>query len=595
MSAIDPPPPTPGTWPLLRRGRKPRLRPFREDPAIARQARAEGVDRYTDAARRARADAVAHDLAAVEPPDDAPLRPGIRDELVATIRANVALAAAAQAHDRAVANRVAEEAEVAAAGAARVERDAERELRRMRSEVPEPPVSGVHAAWPWLPLLVAPVLMYLELQVGAPSLEAALDVGKLQAQSVALMLALGLTIAAEGLGLSFAALVKPSRAATRWLLGALVIGVLGCGAWTVASLSASRDRNLVFREAVRVVSEGPDPSGVGLGNLVRAGTRSSAVQQQAEREAAAERRQLVARAQRVVDRGPDLGFMAPLILLSMLAGSVLAARAALAADWRKAARRASEAEVALEQARMRAADTELERRRALERLVEADVGLMAVAERETATVAQLLDHFREEYRRWCVRFETRPRDLILPPPPAARDAIEAVIYPEHVWYTMPRPPAATAATNGGGGAQPSDGGARPSGGTPRPDAGPSPREGAPSDDGSTSAEGRRRRRFWRRGSAGAEGEDRPAPESGATDPHEPGAQDEAPPFAGSSSDADATSADDDGGGMGGDRPRRPPGAPAGYAWLDQEDEPAEAPSDSESASSNGSPTSMEDA
>jgi hypothetical protein len=599
MSAIEPPPPTPGTWPLLRRGRKPTLRPFREDAAIAQAARARGAERYTDGRRRARVEAVAHDLAAVEPPDDAPLRPAIRDELVATIRVNVAQAAADQARARAAANGAAEQAEVAAANAARAERAADRALRRARSEVPEAPVSGGHVAWPWLPLLVAPVLMYLELQVGAPSLEAALDVGTREAQSVALMLALGLTIAAEGLGLSLAALVKPSRAATRWLLGLFVVGVLACGAWTVVTLSASRDRNLVYREAVRTVARGGGTASVpGLGSLVRGGTRSSAEQQARDAEAAVERAQELARAQRIKDRGPDLGFMAPLILLSMLTGAVLAARAALAADWRKATRRAAAAEEAFEQAQTASAAAELERRRALERLVEADVGLMGVAERETATVAQLLDHFREEYRRWCARFGMRPRDLILPPPPPAREAIEPVIYPDHVWYTMPRPSADGGVANGAAaGARPPVGGM-----PPRPNSGPErPADDGGSDgDGTSSGDGLRRRRFWRRsarGAGGAGGDEGSAPDAegpAAADsgPGDPPAEDAAPQ---DEAAADERARDRGAEAAGRARRRRLPGTPAGYAWLDQDDEPASEPPDSgDPPSTNGTPTPVED-
>jgi len=564
MSALGTPPsPTPGTWPLLRRGRRPRLRPFREDPAIARENQTSGRTVHSDEARRARVDAVAHDLAAIEPPDDGPLRPALRDELLATIRANVAAAAAAGARDRATANEAAEKAEIVARNAAEAEREAERAVRRTRSEVPDQPVGGGHLAWPWLPLLVAPVLIYLEREIGAPPLAAALDTSPSEAKLVALAIALGLTLAADGLGLVLAGLARDSRRATAVVLGIFVFGIVGCGAWSVASLAASRGHNFAYKAAISDASAPFTPGVDQLGSLSRGG---SATAPQAQRSTTAQ-----AIEARVLAAGPDLRFMVPLILLSMLAGALLAARASLAADWRERVRRAraAEREHAAAQTVRRTADEE--QRRALEALIAADVELMALAERETATVTGLLDRFRTEYERWCARLGTRPRHVGILPLPPPRALLESILYPDHVWYELARPPAEgwttpAATENGASDGRPPGGGTPPSGAWPGGGAGLSgswsrPNSAAPGDDDRTPR--------------GGDGEDAATGDEAET----------ADPVDG------AEQTTDDVPHVGPDDRDTARGEPAGYGWLgdERDEQPATA-----SSSHNGNDPTTED-
>jgi hypothetical protein len=111
---------------------------------------------------------------------------------------------------------------------------------------------------------------------------------------------------------------------------------------------------------------------------------------------------------------PDLGFTAPLTLLAMLAGTLLAARVAIANDWRVGSKRYAKAREHSRTHRkeldaLRVAEPDAE-----QTLAQSDLYLAAMAEQEAATTNNLFARLVGEYERWCGVFGCAPRSLRLP-------------------------------------------------------------------------------------------------------------------------------------------------------------------------------------
>ncbi len=438
MTDAGQPPPTPGSSPLLRRGDPPTLRPFREDPAIAARERASGRLAHSEGERRARVDAVAHDLAAgASWPSDGPLRPALPRELLAVARRNVATAVAAEADLRADATRVRDEGELAQALAQRRHERTIRELRRTRSEqLMAEPVGGTRLTGWGVLWIIAPVLCFLELKLGSPTLRAALETDTATADRVALAIALALTFAAEATGLVFGGLLRPSLRATRIAYVLVVLLVAGCAAWSVLALVGGREHNKRYSNAVAAIGNaqtgaGAGADGGGLAGLVKSAAATGAGSTQAVKP------QVSKADLATIRRGPDFGFMVPLTLLAMLTGMVLAMRVALAREWRERRRRAVAAERE-EAAAVEHLDAMQQAVAAAEQPLQAsDARLATLADAEVDTLDLLLARLRSEYERQCQRCGVEPRELVIPDAPEPDEVLARAI---REYTPVERPP-----------------------------------------------------------------------------------------------------------------------------------------------------------
>jgi hypothetical protein len=420
------PPPTPGTTSLRRRDHVPSLRPYREEPEIAARERREGRLMHTEQARIARIEAVARDLAAGTSPGQGPLTPAVGKEMTAVMEARVAeeIRSRAGTRTRAEAARSRAQLEVDAAG--RREHEAELDARGAHAEVPSRPIGGTHLTSWWMLLVIAPVLVYLEVQLGAPAIGPALAVSSATAQWIAVGIGIGLTIAADALGLVLGGIARHSRRASAAVLASLALALIGCGGWTVLTLTSARTNNIAYRECEKRAEEAQikEVEGEGSSGLLSLTRTGAQAHEAANAQATAGERSQGAS---VSCNKPDLGFTAPLTLLAMVAGALLAARAATASEWHDAVRRHAKA-----QEHHRALARELDAARAAQPdaeqgLAESDEELAVMAEREVDTTAMLLARLVSEYERWCGEFDRPPQPLDLPEIPNPTDLLLRIL------------------------------------------------------------------------------------------------------------------------------------------------------------------------
>lgn len=425
MSEFDPPPPTPGTTPLLRREDVPSLRPYREHPRIAAEDRGSGRLTHTEQARIARIDAVARDLAAAEPSGPEPLRPAVGAEMIAAMEANLARELRAQSEARARGEASRRTAQLGVEAAEHETRENERDVRAARAAMPARPPGGTHFTHWSVPFAIGVVLGYLELELGAPALAPALNVSMGQAQLIAIGIAAAITLAGDVLGLVLGSLVERSRPQSTALLSGLVLLVTGLGAVTVVTLASARANNLAYgncnKQLEEAVSAGlAQNSGGGLSALMRRGARRSQLETE-NRARANQRQKTIEGACKKLK--PDLSFTIPLTLLAMFSSTLLASRVALASTWREARGRVKRAVKSHESSRAQRAGAQSATPAAELGLDGSDRDLGAAAEREVTTTEMLFERLPTEYRRWCAHFGHPPCDLILPEVPTAEEVL----------------------------------------------------------------------------------------------------------------------------------------------------------------------------
>ncbi len=411
------PPPTPGTTPLLRREEFPTLRPYREELKILTADRAAGRRTYPDQAREARVEAVARDLAA-KGDKEGPLRPALGAELIADMEVMLTqqvhhLAAERTRADAAARRTAAELAVLRERG-----EQSELALRRARTDVPHPPMGGAHFTSWWVAFVIAPVLAYLEIRLGAPAIGPALSISETEAALVAVGAAVVLTVAADVLGLVLGSVVRDHRRAARAMLVGLALALTCSGGWTVAALATGRSHNLFYRDCKKARAEATqralETEAAGeeeaLKNLTRKGREEGSSTPRASLPAVS------------VNPGcdnvkPDLGFTIPLTLMAMLAAAVLATRVALAADWNSARDTLRSAETDASSLRKHLDAARIGEPAIEQPATQSDIELAMEIERETTFTERLFALLSTEYERWCAHFRTPVQLLVLPEVP----------------------------------------------------------------------------------------------------------------------------------------------------------------------------------
>jgi hypothetical protein len=371
---------------------------------------------YTDQARVARVEAIARDLAASDDRDRGPIHHPLGEELIAQMEAMLARQMHRHAADRARVEANTQTARTRTTIAEEREEEAQRSLRHARTDLPEQPVGGVVLTEWWIPLIIAPILGYLEVRLGAPSIGPALSISETEAALVAVGVAGGLTVAAEALGLVLGSVVRHSRRIARVTLVALAIAVAGSGAWTIVTLASGRSNNLLYRDCKKEteaaqVHELEAEESEGLGSLTRKGRHQSSPASPSGSTGSTSVNPQCKRAR------PDLGFTVPLTLLATLAATLLATRVGLGVEWRQARGRLREAESRSDSLTKRFDGAREAEPTAAQPLNRSQLELSTAFERETETTTMLFARLSSEYQRWCAHFGRSPRELVLPQVP----------------------------------------------------------------------------------------------------------------------------------------------------------------------------------
>ncbi|MBE2318341.1 hypothetical protein DVA67_020335 [Solirubrobacter sp. CPCC 204708] len=411
MSA--PPQVVPGTRPIVGEDFVPSLPRHREDPAAAERG-------YSAAARAARVDAVARDLAAATQRGlvgPGPVTTALTDEISQLTRSGVALELRAHVPERAAAVAGVAGAQEAVELAEQAERRAVAERERLRVEEPDEPATGTRLTHPLVALLMFPILFFLEVQLSAPAVRPALETDTRTAVQVTAALALLLTAGAELGGLGLGSLVTHHRRLARLTLVVLALATIGCVGWAVVALATGREDNLAYRDQLRSQASAGQTTGRGFGAAAPQGdARPSA-------EAAQD--------------GPNLAFVVPITLAALLAAMTLSMRATVAHPHRGWRKRDAAAETRRREAVEKVAAQRVRLTEASRRLDASDLHVGAFSEREAAAAAELTARLRIEYERACHARGVRALELALPEPPSAQEIALALLDPQRAISTQP--------------------------------------------------------------------------------------------------------------------------------------------------------------
>ena len=392
MSDDRPNRPDPATDPMLpETGPFKALDRYRPDPGRAASDAARGRITHTEQERQALVDRAARSMAEATANGlvgPSPVRPPLVDALQAMMDTNVAEQTAPLLPVRATAVGDLRRAEEQIATATTEVQEGETTVATVEAARPTEPAGGRHLTQRWVPLVVLPILVFVECQLTAPSLRAALATTTTIAMLVAAAIAVVSVLVAELVGAGLAAAVMGRRRAARAILALIAVSTFVTLVVGVVALVHSREANVRYQNSLKAQAEDSGDGSFG-GNSTQASAGPADP-----------------------TRSPSLGFVAPLTLAGVLAACGLAMRVSLAAPMREWEGREAVARHDLDELRDRLDEARDTRATAATPVDENDLRIGAIVETEQGVHNNLIERFRGEYPRACHALNTRPVDLI---------------------------------------------------------------------------------------------------------------------------------------------------------------------------------------